>query len=128
MDDLQTMFKPLTPEQAAWYAEQEALCREAVKSWKIRVNVLSAIWFFVMCLCLFIAYWLQFHEFGCRLSDLLSNDRMLIETLKIYGGIVVIWFVLILITAIICGIGSLIAGSRLKKMHEERKKRLFPEY
>ncbi|MBO4291460.1 MAG: hypothetical protein J5898_06090 [Lachnospiraceae bacterium] len=121
MDDPKTKIEPLTPEQAAWYAEQETACRE-----EMRRTENGMIIFAIFLFCLGGAFLFGVYSFGRDIGMLTDpkGERMLFDCI-----ITIIHIVngLVLVCAIIFGIERLIGKRKLKKIHQERKERLFPE-
>ena len=107
MDDQKTKIEPLTPEQAAWYAEQEAKWRKEKKLTGIFMIVLPI---FLAGISVFL---FEFRVF--RDPQLMS--KLPLSVVYFLGGVTI--FVMIL-SALIFGFLCYAADNKLEKLQHER--------
>ena len=115
MDDPKTKIEPLTPEQAAWYAEQEAKWRKEKKQAGIFM-IVSPI--FLVGIYYFIIFWVKFHVLRDRQIDTIELMSKVPDSMKFFFGGLAICSILTF---------GLICHSAEKKLEKLQRERLFRE-
>ena len=111
MDDPKTKIEPLTPEQAAWYAEQEAKWRKEKKQAGIFMIVCP-----IFCVGIYycIIFWGKFHVLRDPQIDTIELMSKVPDPVKFFfGGLAII-------SIILCGLVVFAAEKKLEKLQRER--------
>ncbi|MBO4291459.1 MAG: hypothetical protein J5898_06085 [Lachnospiraceae bacterium] len=108
MDDPKTKIEPLTPEQAAWYAEQEAKCHKAKKLAVICETVSPIICLGLMVLFRIIFSWLKSQVGDCQNI----NDGVKFTTF-FFGGLAIC-------SILVFALNWFAAEKKLEKLQRER--------
>ena len=116
MDESKTKIEPLTPEQLAWYAEQEAKCRKSMKSDSICMLVWPIFAISMLAIFLITIFVLKFNCLG---GDSLKGYSDLV-----YIGIFAVGTVFILLITLII---RQFASNTEKKLEKLQRERLFHE-